>query len=81
MVNASRSSAGGCGNATTVGFISRGGLARHGAFADDIYLAESRERSLAVNGRRKARAFGRRVKLRVARAAKRLKVGLGKCVV
>jgi len=40
MVNAARSRAGGCGKATTVGFISCGGLPRHGAFADDFYTPE-----------------------------------------
>jgi hypothetical protein len=40
MVNAARSCAGGCGEATTVNFISCGGLPRHGAFADDVYVTE-----------------------------------------
>jgi hypothetical protein len=40
MVNAARSCAGGCGEATTVDFISCGGLPRHGAFADDVYVTE-----------------------------------------
>jgi hypothetical protein len=40
VVNAARSSAGGCGEATTVGFISCGGWPRHGAFADDFYVSE-----------------------------------------
>jgi hypothetical protein len=48
MVNAARSCAGGCGKATTVGFISCGGLPRHGAFADDFYVAEGQGCSRAM---------------------------------
>jgi hypothetical protein len=53
MVNAVSSSASGCGEATTVGFISCGGLPRHGAFADAYHQAIGQEtqQALAANGR------------------------------
>jgi hypothetical protein len=52
MVNAALSSAGGCGEGTTVGFISCGGLPRHGAFADDFYMAEGQGSPRAMTTRR-----------------------------
>jgi hypothetical protein len=52
MVNAARSCAGGCGEATTVGFISCGGLPRHGAFADDFYVDEGQAGSQAMTASR-----------------------------
>jgi hypothetical protein len=61
MVNAARSFAGGCGEATTVDFISCGGLPRHGAFADDLYVAEGQEGTLALTTSR--RTDGRRGRL------------------
>ena len=52
MVNAARSCACGCGNATTVGFISCGGLPRHGAFADDFYVAKEQQANLIAGRQR-----------------------------
>jgi hypothetical protein len=63
MVNAARSSAGGCGEATTVGFISCCGLPRHGAFADDFYVVDGQGRTQAVSASR--RNDGRRGRLDV----------------
>jgi hypothetical protein len=53
MVNATRSCSDGCGEATTVGFYSCGGLPRHGAFADDFYVAEGHEGTPAVTAIRR----------------------------
>jgi hypothetical protein len=53
MVNAARSRTGGCGEATTAGFFSCGGLPRHGAIADAFHLTIGQEtqQALAANVR------------------------------
>jgi hypothetical protein len=53
MVNAAAQAPDGCGEATTAGFFSCGGLPRHGAIADAFHLAIGQEtqQALAANGR------------------------------
>jgi hypothetical protein len=83
-VNAAVKALDGCGEATTVSFISCGGLPRHGAIADAFHLAIGQEtqQALAFNGRTAnlARACGDRCEARRRAGCRRTDCQLGKCV-
>jgi hypothetical protein len=84
MVNAAVQAPDGCGEATTAGFFSCGGLPRHGAITDAFHLAIGQEtqQALAANGRTAnlARAFVERCQAGRRAGCRRTDCQLGKCV-